>query len=599
MKISVVHPYVLSKAWVNGQLWIYADSDESLKCVVERNLGLEHEAINPKDFQLFARSVRNQVINAMDSTIRQEYVDDWILTPLHRNPYSNDIFLHLVWIEFLRQYESPSRGVVVITKSLGLLKSLESIDEWDVACGFQSFCYLYSEHQVKKARASLGFFVNVVRLLIRMILVRSVISKADLKNGCSAEVIVDSFLYEKDFKADGQYRSSYMPGLVEWYKKNAIDCALVVSVVGVRMSAFLGLYKKIKCSQDVIFPFERIVTVSDLLSAVVDIVVYICRFIGDFGYNKSCPPIVRLAGYGRYQSALGGLHELLYKHLPRRWFELGMKPKILLDWFENQPLDRALAVGVHAEGSTIRHIAFRPYIVAEMHAFLYTSIHQHESGACPQEHWVSGEGLRAMLQATDPIAKYRVVPALRYVHVWNGVGGDPSLSDKPVLAVLLSHSKPESISVLKHVFFDRGLLEDFQVVIRVHKNVPVKYFQDWCIRNTVPVDSVRWEENSLSDMLKVAAFVVSTGTGSALEAVCYGVPVVIIGRRAGLTMNPLTAVDQRMWTEVYSPQELSAVLRAWTPHHPLSVIERMDLGRAIRDEYFCQVNDESMEAFRV
>ncbi len=91
--------------------------------------------------------------------------------------------------------------------------------------------------------------------------------------------------------------------------------------------------------------------------------------------------------------------------------------------------------------------------------------------------------------------------------------------------------------------------------------------------------------------------VVTAGTSAAVEAACMGIPVIVVGRPAGLDMNPLGAVDERLWHLVYDGEELSAAVGRWTPAHPLLLAERIKLGGAIRDATFEPVTDEGMRAF--
>ena len=91
--------------------------------------------------------------------------------------------------------------------------------------------------------------------------------------------------------------------------------------------------------------------------------------------------------------------------------------------------------------------------------------------------------------------------------------------------------------------------------------------------------------------------IVTAGTSAALEAVCYGIPVIIVGQPAGLDMNPLEAVDRRLWEIVYDAGELRRTLAAWTPSHPLALAERLILGQQIRDAQFAPLNEEGMAQF--
>ena len=86
-------------------------------------------------------------------------------------------------------------------------------------------------------------------------------------------------------------------------------------------------------------------------------------------------------------------------------------------------------------------------------------------------------------------------------------------------------------------------------------------------------------------------------SSAALEAICYGKPVILIGRNAGLSINPLDGIDERMWRVVYDARELSAAIKDWSPDHPLPLAQRIELGKEIRDQYFEAVNDTSMKQF--
>jgi glycosyltransferase involved in cell wall biosynthesis len=101
----------------------------------------------------------------------------------------------------------------------------------------------------------------------------------------------------------------------------------------------------------------------------------------------------------------------------------------------------------------------------------------------------------------------------------------------------------------------------------------------------------------VGDLMRDARMVVSAGSSAALEAICFGVPVISIGRQAGLDMNPLLEVDCRLWTVAYDPDEFAQAIAGWSPVHPLPLAERIAIGEAIRAEYFEPVSEAGMAAF--
>ena len=86
-------------------------------------------------------------------------------------------------------------------------------------------------------------------------------------------------------------------------------------------------------------------------------------------------------------------------------------------------------------------------------------------------------------------------------------------------------------------------------------------------------------------------------SSAALEAVCAGKPVILIGCMAGLAINALENIDNRLWRVVYDAPGLVAALKAWSPEHPLPFELRMALGTEIRNESFEPANDSTMNAF--
>lgn len=101
----------------------------------------------------------------------------------------------------------------------------------------------------------------------------------------------------------------------------------------------------------------------------------------------------------------------------------------------------------------------------------------------------------------------------------------------------------------------------------------------------------------MDDLLRDARMMVSAGTSAALEAVCRGVPVILIGRQAGLDMNPLSEVDGRLWTLAYDSADVARAIGEWSPAHPLCLAERVAMGEAILVEYFEPSSEAGMAAF--
>ena len=198
----------------------------------------------------------------------------------------------------------------------------------------------------------------------------------------------------------------------------------------------------------------------------------------------------------------------------------------------------------------------------------------------------------------DVVGNYRIVPALRYSHVYES-NRSRSEPDESRLTVLLTISISESLGILAGVVEALpDLLKRFSVIsVKPHPDIGVSAMQSLAEGKWKEATHFSWESERLKNLIDRSTVVISAGTSSAVEAICAGVPVVIFGRVAGLDMNPVETFDRRLWRIVYDAQGLREAIADWTPRHPIPFAERVQAGLTIRDSNFERVSDETMRAF--
>ncbi|MGH8671614.1 MAG: hypothetical protein ACREUA_06215, partial [Burkholderiales bacterium] len=170
------------------------------------------------------------------------------------------------------------------------------------------------------------------------------------------------------------------------------------------------------------------------------------------------------------------------------------------------------------------------------------------------------------------------------------------------LLILLSYAQNDSLGILSSVIPVLSAVSNYfeRVQIKPHHSIKLPTARA-LVENTWPEAgnsaSLEWIVSPLSALFNSARIVVAAHSGSALEAVCRGIPVIIVGRPTGITMNPLAGIDKRMWEIAYDADQLVEILRTWSPEHPVSYLDRVAIGREIRDAYFQPVNEATMRAF--
>jgi hypothetical protein len=274
-------------------------------------------------------------------------------------------------------------------------------------------------------------------------------------------------------------------------------------------------------------------------------------------------------------------------------------PECFIDWFENQPIDKANAIGFSASQPGCRVIGLRQYALYPNFANLYTTQREVANRIVPPESWVSGSGFVEMLRQYDQSSVFRVVPALRYSTLY---AKQDTFCPRSDLVIALTHSGEESLAILEMVlpFLERAIDWFDKVRIKPHSDFPVAKFNarfmnrwPWIVSET----RIHFESSSMEDLLRNARIFVTAGTSAALEALCQGVPVIMAGRQAGLDINPLTEINSAIWTVAYDSGECEKAIVNWSPIHPVPMAERVAIGQWIRAEYFEPVSEASMLAF--
>jgi len=267
-----------------------------------------------------------------------------------------------------------------------------------------------------------------------------------------------------------------------------------------------------------------------------------------------------------------------------------------VEWFENQRIGRASALGWRGRA---RHVALRQYVPGMLFTNLFCSSAQLRASACPGEEWVCGEESAKRFAIHAPELKVRVVPAIRYQYLYEAA---PPAAEGSELLVALSHSLQESKAILGCLLDAlAGASARFSAVrIKPHPDQNLQGLQHWWSslqRARGRSLDVQWEKESLVTCLPRARIVMTTGSGAGLEALCSGIPVIVVGPGAGLDITILDAVDRRLWTEVYDARELRAALAAWSPYHPVPFAERLASGAAILAHHFEPGDPERMQGY--
>ncbi|MGH8670855.1 MAG: hypothetical protein ACREUA_02305, partial [Burkholderiales bacterium] len=451
MKLTVAHPVSLRSCDRLHGYWVYADDDLEAYSKVKSHFGSALQPlVAPDEFQAEASRLHRPFIEWVDRNLAGSPSEDWITTPLYKNPSNNNFFLHAAWLAIIKNALTHGRGpLLIVTRSLGLAMTLKSFcKENGVAYEAIGPAALALGRGRSNFRAWMGFGFNMLQLVYRLVLARLIFGRDYRQRLTELDVLVDTYLFESDFTDDNRFCDRYFPGLIKWYSKRGFQAASYPYLYRIPISKLSLTYRKMKASSTLFVPIELFLTVTDLFYAA-----WKCacaagrrgRLAEPVFLDVNLGPLIK---HLRLQTALWGLYPMLLMLAPRRLGASGIRPKWLVEWYENQPKDKASQIGFKEIGSPCRVIATRQYPPHPYYLSLYTTTAEVAAGVAPNENWVCGEASIQIMSMYDSKGKYRAVPALRYAHLYDEIS---EIKSEKNLLILLSYAQNDSLGILSSV----------------------------------------------------------------------------------------------------------------------------------------------------
>jgi hypothetical protein len=591
MTLSVAHPDRLD-ALPRDTYWLYADDDLAGYTKVARCFGDEWRLHDAKAFQIEISRTTGEFLKWVDSVLADCPPDYWITASYFKDMFCTPMFLHLACLRMAAAAAARDRHVVVVTRSQALARQLRqlanvrslfadiprggTLREWGSAC--------------------LHFVGRPWLVCLRAWLARKVLGRRYHERLSNTELLVDTFLFPEDIGTDGRYSDRFFPGLVEWYRAQGIRAVSMPFTGNIPLHKLHSVYRCMRASDMPFAPGDFFLSVTDCAAGMWRA---LCASIRapDFSAKPFAGiPIASLALHWWKLSALETVTYHIWRRVPRRMAEYGLRPGNALEWYENQPLDKAITLGFQKDCPWTTVIAGRQYFPAAGMVSFFSTSGEVRAGAAPRLNWACGKRIAALFASHDTLGHYEVVPALRYAHLFEHPGGT---EEGTKLVVFLTSAREESLGILECIFSAAPeATAGFEaIIVKTHQalrgNVQEEAGRRWPAARG---PSVIWEQRTTSELLGEAKLVLTAGSSVALEAVCRGVPVIVVGRHAGINLNPLESIDTRLWQIAYGSTDFENAIQSWLPTIP-DWKARCGIGKDILDRYLEIATPKSMLAF--
>lgn len=283
-----------------------------------------------------------------------------------------------------------------------------------------------------------------------------------------------------------------------------------------------------------------------------------------------------------------------------RMSEAGVKIGRVLDWFENQDIDRGANAGFRRYYPNTDVVGYIGYVASQHYLCMYPTAAEEKAKVLPTRFAVMGRGFVDTIKEFCPDLVVGVAPALRYL------AQTPSLvrsSEENGLSIVVALPvvRAEALEILgaiRHLL--HGLKETPLAATAVHVRIkphPASDIPQDDAFGLVPDSKVQvtWVDEKLDSLLRQSDVLVSAASSACFEALTMGVPVIVYGSCYGLTYVPIPqAIPQGRWQVCYSWKEMLSAIMAFRTERDAGVGKYMGAAKLLQDEYLEPVNRQGV-----
>jgi hypothetical protein len=374
-------------------------------------------------------------------------------------------------------------------------------------------------------------------------------------------ILLDTFLLKDSFNKEFDLKDRYYPGLLSHLPKTRIDTVFYLpTFFGISYSwQWIVLYSQIFKSKQKFLLKESWLTTIDYLIAIwksLTLASNIKQIPLWRGVNVSS--LIKEEIYLE-RGGFSITQAMLTYYAFKRFKKAGIQIEVVVDWFENQVIDRALQMGMKKYYPITTTKGYMGYIPEGYFACLTPTIYEKTGGTLPDELLVIGSAFIKNIKDACPSIDISVAPALRFQNIINY---NNSKKNKKIKRDLILLAMPMDLNqaqgIIKFVL-NTDLDKRYKLVIKIHPTISQKKFQQM-IPESLHKKFV-FTSKSLNTLFHKAKLLVTSGSSVTVEAALCGVFVGIYGNRSGPTINPLLGVvEEDYWSVLYTPEDFRKAL---------------------------------------
>ncbi|HLD69251.1 MAG TPA: hypothetical protein VJA17_00640 [Candidatus Omnitrophota bacterium] len=601
--LSNVPGFILAEELQRNSIkqWIYFGTDQAVQNKLERIFDKKAQQVNyGKKLYEATQAQRKEFVLWIDQIAavfsgRKE----WLFSvPSVKNTCSSHLFLYICYLSLLEDYikegkqadfifvDSPALAALFKDHFSGSIRTAP-MNSW-LKLGFYFKILIKSILRLGKYSFEFGRKFVSAKIVFKN-------RSRPLLRGRKKLVLIRNFITGQFLDTrDDMMERHYFPGLYDYLKSKKY--APVFLPIITRASSYRQLYQKVAQSEKmIVFPEEFLKLQDYWYTFLTPLRALLLKLPAPFYGRYQLGPLLREEYYSNL-TEYGFLYAMLLFCLGQRFKEQGVVPLGMINWMENQAMERGLVKGLREHFPDIQILGGQPFFMQENYLSPVSSNQERESGLLPERILVLGPA--GQKSATEFIkdAPVDYSPPFRYASVIseplaNGRGNN--------LLVLFTIDFKNAIRVMQTLLKIESHLESFdRIMVKLH---PAGYFKEKDLIEALGQNfSNRYEfiNGRLEQYINKTAIGFCGATGTAVELVIRGIPVITMGEFHVLTLDFLSCKkDPDMWQLCFSSQEVIDVLnhfKVLKKERPQRFIQK---AQEFRDFFIAEPNEQYWENY--
>ena len=516
-------------------------------------------------------------------------LDWWMSVPASRSPFMGDLYQKYCQVllikEIFNDQESEDLKYIEVDSN-DIKQCVDSLkSNIKVKVKRNKFSYL------KKRLRSLLTLIQIIKILILKVSIHFLFKVTKRRKQIEIDnlIIIDTFVFPGFVNNDRYYN-----GLIQKVPEKYLNKIYFVPTIV--LAGFKEIYSLVKEIRNSSRPFllkEDLLTINDIASSFLHYfrVKRLRLPIMEVGKIDFSPIFRKEISQPKASSLIidGFLTYAFFERCKNKEFKIDS----VVDWWENQPIDKALhraLADFYPKAHSISYLGYAPRS-SELH--LFPSLKELENKVVPKNIGVIGSGFVEEIKKFNQKLKVLSSPAFRFNYLWNDLPSEKR--KRKFILVALPVTLEDSLYVLRLSIksLEKFKKEDIKVLIKLHPTMKKNLIED-NLSMKIPGDW-SYSEDPSEDLLAQSKLLISSISSICLESIAFSVPLILIEKPKGLKFNPIPdEIEQDLWKLCKNEEDVTNAIDnfLYRTEEEIKVYDELSLN--IREKFFEPVDSKNV-----